>query len=145
MIGLLAICTFDSAKRKITVPAKYLKRIASNSPEHVADDREVPVKGLGKLLVTDMINEWLGDAGIRLELNWDSNEPILTLTGGRVFGALGIQLLSAVTTNNLAVCSGCKMPYLRKGRKPQTGRRNFCRACGDKVANRMRVRAKRSK
>jgi len=126
--------------RKIKVPARYLKRIASNYPEHVVDDREVPVKGLGKLIVTDMINEWLGDAGIRLELNWDNNEPILALTGGGVFGALGIQLLSAVTTNNLAVCSGCKMPYFRKGRRPQAGRRNFCHGCGEKVANKLRVR-----
>jgi DNA-directed RNA polymerase subunit RPC12/RpoP len=103
------------------------------------------MRGLRQLFLRDGINEWLGDAGIRLELNWSSNDPTLTLTGGGVFGALGVQLLSAVTANNLAVCSGCGKPYLREGRKPQAGRRNFCPVCGDKVANRLRVRARRNK
>ena len=146
--GALACLDFAAQMKvdpqKITVPAKYLKRIASNPPEHIADDKEVSVRGLGKWIVTDMINEWLGDAGIRLELNWSGGEPSLTLAGGGVFGALGVQLLSAVTANNLAVCSGCGEPYLRKGRKPQAGRRNFCRACGDKVANKLRVRRSRA-
>lgn len=102
------------------------------------------MRGLRQLFLQDGVNEWLGDAGIRLELNWSSNEPSLTLTGGGVFGALGVQLLSAVTANNLAVCSGCGIPYLRKGRKPQAGRRNFCPDCGDKIANRLRMRAKRN-
>lgn len=111
-LGLAAVLRVDTGKRK---------------------------RGLRQLFLMDGINEWLGDAGIRLQLNWSSNEPILTLTGGRVFGALGVQLLSAVTANKLAVCSGCGTPYLRK-RKPQTGRHNFCSECGDKVANKLRVR-----
>lgn len=102
------------------------------------------MRGLRQLFLQDGVNEWLGDAGIRLELNWSDNEPSLTLTGGAVFGALGVQLLSAVTANNLAVCSGCGIPYLRKGRKPQAGRRNFCPDCGDKVANKLRVRRSRT-
>ncbi len=98
------------------------------------------MRGMRQLFLQDGINEWLGDAGIRLELNWSSGEPILTLTGGGVFGALGVQLLSAVTNSNLAVCSGCKKPYTRKGRKPQAGRNNFCHDCGDKEANKLRMR-----
>lgn len=103
-------------------------------------DKEKRMRGLRQLFLQDGVNEWLGDAGIILEMNWTSNEPILTLIGGRVFGALGVQLLSAVTTNNLAFCSGCGIPYLRKGRKPQAGRRNFCPDCGAKVANKLRQR-----
>lgn len=98
------------------------------------------MRGLRQLFLQDGVNEWLGDAGIRLELNWSDNEPRLTLTGGGVFGALGIQLLLAITANNLAVCSGCGIPYLREGRKPQAGRHNFCPDCGDKVANKLRMR-----
>ncbi len=109
------------------------------------DPERVLAKGVGKLFVTDIINEWLGDTGIRLELNWDSKEPALILTGGDIFGALGVQLLSAVTSNTLAVCSGCGMPYLREGRKPQAGRRNYCPACGNRVANRLRRRDKRDR
>lgn len=131
--------------RKLTVPAKYLKRIASDSPEDIPDDKEVPVKGLGKLLVTDIINESLGDAGINLQLNWGSKEPTLILAGAGLFGALGVQLLSTVTNRNIAICSGCNLLYLRQGRKPQAGRRNFCMTCRDEVANRLRQRDRRSK
>lgn len=95
---------------------------------------------IGKLFLVDGINEWLGDAGIRLELNWDSQEPILILTGGGIFGALGVQMLMAVTKNTLTVCSGCGKPYLRKARKPKRGERNFCRDCGSKVASKLRQR-----
>jgi len=125
---------------KITVPAKYLKRIGSTHPGHIGNGIEMPVRGLGKFIISDMINEWLGDAGVALELNWTGNEPRLILTGGRAFGALGVQLLLAVTANNLAVCDGCKLPYLREGRKPQKGRRNFCRTCGKKAAWKMQAR-----
>ena len=98
------------------------------------------MRGIRQLFLQDGVNEWLGDAGIRLALNWSGLEPILTLTGGGLLGALGVQLLSAVTANNLAVCSGCRMPYLRKGRKPQAGRHNFCLECKNEVANRLHVR-----
>ena len=106
---------------------------------------KVQAKGVRKLFVIDIINEWLGDAGISLKLNWSSKEAALILTGGGVFGALGVQLLSAITSNTLAVCSGCRMPYLREGRKPQTGRRNYCPSCGDRVANKLRQRDKRER
>ena len=90
------------------------------------------MKGIRQIFLQDGVNEWLDDAGIRLELNWSGSEPVLTLIGGGVFGALGVQLLSAVTANNLSICSGCRIPYLRKGRvKPQSGRRNFCPECGE--------------
>ncbi len=103
------------------------------------------MKGIRQIFLQDGVNEWLDDAGIRLELNWSGSEPVLTLIGGGVFGALGVQLLSAVTANNLSICSGCRIPYLRKGRKPQSGRRNFCPECGDDVANKLRVREWREK
>ncbi|MBC8273672.1 MAG: hypothetical protein H8E40_01695 [Chloroflexi bacterium] len=96
------------------------------------------MRGLRQLFLQDRVNEWLGDAGIRLELNWSGNEPVLTLVGGGVFGALGVQLLSAVTRNTLAVCSGCGEPYLRKARKPKPGQRNFCPDCqSNGVPNRL--------
>jgi hypothetical protein len=99
------------------------------------------MKGLRQLFLQDGINEWLGDAGIRLELNWGRQEPTLILTGGGVFGALGVQLLTAVTANTLAVCSGCGNPYLRQVKKPKPGQRNFCDTCiSNDVPNRLRQR-----
>ena len=128
---------------KITIPAKYLKRI-SKPPKATPDHQEIPVQGLVKYLVTDIVNEWLGDAGIRLELNWDSREPALLLTSNSIFGALGVQLLAVMTKSNIAVCSGCGLVYLREGRKPQAGRRNFCSDCRGTVAARIRKREERA-
>lgn len=99
------------------------------------------LKGFAKLFLMDRVNEWLGDAGVRLELNWDKHEPVLTLTGGGAFGALGVQLLTAVTANTLAVCSGCGKPYLRMTRRPKAGQRNFCGTCvSNGIPNRLRQR-----
>lgn len=96
--------------------------------------------GLHKFAFRFFVADWLSSAGIRLDLQWNQGKYNLVLTGGGVFGALGVQLLSAVTTNNLTICSGCGKLYLREGRKPQEGRRNFCPKCGDTVASKLRVR-----
>jgi hypothetical protein len=105
---------------------------------------QVITKGLGKLFIVDTINEWLDDSGISLKLKWDTEEAKLALQSPSAFGALGIQLLSTITTTNLAVCSGCSLPYLRKKRKPQPGRMNFCPNCQGKAANTLRQRVWRS-
>jgi hypothetical protein len=112
-----------------------------NSAAALKNDRGAYFRGIRQLLLRDGVNEWLGDAGVRLELNWDRQEPTLTLTGGGVFGALGIQLLTAVTSYTRAVCSGCGIPYLRQGRNPKRGQRNFCDTCvSNGVPNRLRQR-----
>lgn len=100
--------------------------------------------GVGKMIVQDSINEWLGDASVSFELNW-KQRATLQLTGVSVFGALGVQLLSAVTSNTMAVCSGCGLPYFREGRMPQSGRHNYCPECGKGVANKLRQRERRAK
>lgn len=137
--------TIDVDPNKIKIPAKYFKRIVSNQPKNIPDYKMVSALGFGKWLVVDIINEWLGDAGVWPMLNWDSKEPTLILSGGGIFGALGIQLLSAMTRSNLAVCSGCGMPYIRKLRKPQRGKRNFCPECGETVSNKLRQRDHRKR
>lgn len=105
------------------------------------NDKKPYLRGIRQLFLQDGVNEWLGDADVRLELNWSGGEPILTLTGGGVFGALGVQLLTAVTSYTRFVCSGCGIPYLRQGRKPKPGQRNFCDKCvSNGVPNRLRQR-----
>lgn len=149
-VGLATSCLDFTATMKfdpenIQIAAKHFKRIASNTPKDIPDGKMVPAKGFGKLITTDIINRWLLDAGVSLGLDWRGKEPALVLTGGGVFGALGVQLLSAVTSNTLTVCNGCGVPYLREGRKPQAGRRNFCPACSGSVAARIRQRDKRER
>jgi len=101
--------------------------------------------GLHRSSLKTFVGVWLADAGIRLDLvKLDQGNPAFTFSGSGVFGAIGLQLLQAITANNLAVCSGCGKPYLREGRKPQAGRRNYCHECS-KVAGRFRMRALRSR
>lgn len=101
--------------------------------------------GLHKWSLKTFVGVWLADAGIRLDLvRLDTGNPSFTFSGSGVFGAIGLQLLQAITANNLAVCSGCGKPYLREGRKPQTGRRNYCPECS-RIAGRFRMRALRSR
>ena len=129
-------CNPESIKRWLAYSNLALSYL--NLAAGLKTDKALPARGLRQGFLKDGVNEWLGDAGVRLELNWSGGEPELTLTGGGVFGALGVQLLTAVTHHSLAVCSGCRKPYLRKARKPKQGERNFCPDCGSKVASRLR-------
>jgi DNA-directed RNA polymerase subunit RPC12/RpoP len=40
------------------------------------------------------------------------------------------------------VCDGCGKAYVREGRKPAKGRKNFCPECGDKASKRLWARKK---
>lgn len=55
----------------------------------------------------------------------------LTLSTGVGFlPALWLQVASVCAGGRaLAVCSGCVTPYVRKGRAPRRGQRNFCPSC----------------
>ncbi|MCL5744443.1 MAG: hypothetical protein M1541_11050 [Acidobacteria bacterium] len=61
--------------------------------------------------------------GLRINIDYHS---------GRLFGALALQLLLAVTNaDSLYFCSGCGLPYARsrEKRRPREGQRNFCDEC----------------
>ena len=86
--------------------------------------------------------EWTTSGRVHPSLSdaWDIKEMQFELEGTG-FGLLGLQIMVAVTkTGGLTVCDGCKRPYLRRGRKAQAGRRNFCPDCGVRVGNRIRQR-----
>ena len=97
--------------------------------------------GLARNFIASAVTHWLGIGGVLPQLQWgnesDSN-PSFSLTA-KTFGLLGVQLMVGVAKGHSTYfCDGCGNPYLREGRKPQTGRRNFCRECGEKVSNRQR-------
>ena len=45
----------------------------------------------------------------------------------------------------VAICDGCFRSYVREGRAPQRGRRNFCPDCGLKAAQRLAKRDQRAR
>lgn len=99
------------------------------------------------------VNGWLELAGVRPFFSWGEGEeatvalgtttlgfstamqkewlPKLShLHGTTLFGALGIQILMAVSRKEgFAICSACGMPYAPK-RRPNPKRRRYCHRCG---------------
>ncbi len=103
---------------------------------------------IARLYLEGAVNRWLHLANVRLSVSWPipDDRPSLELEA-TVFGILGVQLLTAVTgAQALNVCDGCSRTYIRQGRRPQTGRANFCPDCRlSKVPERLRQRRKRAK
>jgi hypothetical protein len=83
--------------------------------------------------VGDAVSEWIRIGAVQPRLVWFTETPrFATLSGS--FGILGMQLLSAVTrAHGIATCSNCGIPYIRRGRRPQAGRRNYCGDCGPRA------------
>ena len=98
-------------------------------------------------LLGGLVDEWLALANVRLSVIWDATKAKWELTvRGTTFGLLAMQLVFAIAgQHRLAICDGCGRPYVREGRVPQSGRRNFCPECGEPVAARLRQRAHRAK
>lgn len=86
-----------------------------------------------------MAQYWLTElAHVNLLFRWDYElgAPGLKLVGERsdLFGALGLQLVFAMSgTGGFVTCSGCGEPYTPK-RQPIAGRRHYCRDCGRTAA-----------
>jgi hypothetical protein len=59
----------------------------------------------------------------------DSPAPEPPVFGASTFGILGIQLALTISRTVVVVCSNCQTRYMREGRAPQVGRRNFCGDC----------------
>jgi len=85
-----------------------------------------------QIILSIIVNEWLYIGGVRPYLSWGFDgiaNPQIAFGYG-TYGSLAVQLMLAVSrASNLAECSGCSQMYLRKGRIPQRGRRNFCPVC----------------
>ena len=103
---------------------------------------------IAQVYIAEAVNRWLRLADVRLSLSWaiGVENPSLMVEAD-TFGLLGVQLLTAVTgTQSLALCDGCSRPYVRKGRRPQSGRANYCPNCRAlKVPARERQRRRRSR
>jgi len=96
-------------------------------------------------LLARSIGEWLRMGEVEPLFTWPESGPAIGFIG-TTFGTLAAQLMFVVSKSQaLAVCSGCGQPYLRRGKKPQRGRRNFCPSCGEKTASRLRKRDQRAK
>jgi hypothetical protein len=103
---------------------------------------------IARIYLQEAVNRWLHLGNVRLSMSWsiNSENPSLEIEA-ETFGLLGVQLLTAVTgAQSLSLCDGCDRPYVREGRRPQTGRANYCPDCRkSKVPERERQRRRRAR
>jgi hypothetical protein len=101
---------------------------------------------LARIYCGDLIWAWLDMCDISTKMEWDLEPNFYLLPKPFCFGTLGLHLSQAVMrSHGLAICSGCGNPYVRTGRKPQSGRRNYCPECGTKAAVRDAQRERRAR
>lgn len=74
---------------------------------------------------------WIEWGDVRPRLHWlRAARPQFELGARNTFGTIATQLMLLVgQARDLALCSGCGDTYLREGRRPQDGHRNYCRQC----------------
>jgi hypothetical protein len=90
-------------------------------------------------LLPHIADYWLTQlAHVGLRIVWDPEVggPAIKLVGERseLFGALGLQLVFAMSgTGGFVTCSGCGTPYSPR-RQPPARRRHYCPECGRKAA-----------
>ena len=86
---------------------------------------------LARSSVEHVINQWIELGQAMLELDWRSERPEVVVAGG-TFGQLGVQLMLMVgRAQELMICDGCILPYLRRKRMPRRDQRNYCDTCAE--------------
>jgi Putative ATPase subunit of terminase (gpP-like) len=88
--------------------------------------------------------------GLELTLNWGANNTTgPTLEFHTRMGFLHEAWMQATQllcdAHGIVQCDGCKRFYVRKGRRPQTGRENFCQRCRDGEAAQRRTGQRHSR
>jgi hypothetical protein len=92
----------------------------------------VPTLAEARILLALFVQGWLNTAGTKLSFSWGVN-PSISLGSDSLFGALAVQLISAIVGHGVSLCSGCRLPYLPV-RRPALGRHSFCQKCGTRAA-----------
>jgi len=125
----VAICLLENKKapEEKWAPLKY------------EDASEYDIKTQRQLL-SGIINATL-KRFVSLQTKWENGTFKVHIDTGLGFlGTLWLHISQILTKNlMLCTCDGCGRPYIRTGRKPQKGRRNFCGDCGhgDKASKRL--------
>lgn len=78
--------------------------------------------------VAAVVDDWMALGDVRSAFSWPKSGPRVTYAVGGLFGALGLQLMLAVSNvQALVLCSSCGKAY-RPRRLPRSGR-HYCPAC----------------
>lgn len=85
-------------------------------------------------MLSSVINCYVSRAGsLNLVFKWSTQKnPNLTYETGLGFvHSAWLQVSQAISkTDSFTICDACGRAYVRQGRKPQQGRKNYCTECG---------------
>lgn len=96
---------------------------------------ESPPQGVQRGLLARIISDNLKDVGFGL--TWNDSIELTFDTHLGFLNVLWMQVAQMLTGKlSLCVCDGCGQVYIRRGRVPQAGRKNFCTECGVKASRR---------
>lgn len=89
-----------------------------------------------KTVIAEIVNICLDIGNVRPKLTWSSPDPAVNLDGGpggRLFGALAIQLLERAGGYEIAACTGCRnffdVSAENRERRPKSGQGRYCPDC----------------
>lgn len=86
----------------------------------------------------------ISEYGVKLFIIWRGEDPELIISPKLGFiNAVWYQLIQAIARNNCYICSGCSKIYLRIGKRPKKGQKNYCVGCGSKASKKNYARKKR--
>lgn len=103
-----------------------------------------------KYLLSSVINYYISRAGsLNLVFKWSTQDtPDLTYETGLGFvHSAWLQVAQAISrTDAFTICDACGRAYIRQGRKPQQGRKNYCYECSgyDEDKNGKKLRKNRA-
>lgn len=76
-----------------------------------------------------VLNQFLKQAQVGMEFIWKGETPVLSPSGSDLFGAVVLQIVSAVgRSDGLAICSACSQSYI-PSRRPRRDQRSYCGGC----------------
>lgn len=83
----------------------------------------------GRFIIGRVVSGWLALGGVAPYLDWTDQNPQLRLSVEGLFGALGTQVLLALSrSEGFAVCTECGRLYTPRP-KARTGTRRYCEQC----------------
>ena len=95
-----------------------------------------PRVGVDRFQLSAAMNDWLLWGSVRPTMEYERDSWSVKLKGHGLFGALALYLcLTIGQTGGFAICTSCSRPYIPR-RQPNPNRRQYCRECGSKAAQR---------
>lgn len=95
-----------------------------------------PRVGVERFQLSAVMNDWLLWGNVRPTIEYERGSWSIKLKGHGLFGTLALYLcLTIGQTEGFAICTSCSKPYFPP-RQPNPNRRQYCRDCGRRAAQR---------